>query len=174
LSKLVGSISGEGKPTHVEDIAAEKRDREYKLKKSFVQITRDEEEALIFAELATTADQNALATLIGLLRQLSDSTKKSLNADEAQETESVNNYNKMKASLNADNVKLVQMIADQDKNQKTYDANVKRLTTEIAQLTALISSKEKERAATKKEQDDKKKDNMKVIKPRELKKKKSF
>ncbi len=148
LNKLVGSISGENKPAHVEEIAAETRDREQKMKKSFVQLTKDETEAMLFVEMATSADQAALIKLIGLLNDISESTKASLNADEESEANSKKAYDNLKSSLNSDNVLLDQNIKDQQKNLKTYQEKIAALTASIADNKKLRESKKQEREET--------------------------
>jgi chromosome segregation ATPase len=156
LRKLVGSISGQGKPAHVEELAAEKRDREYaaKLKKSFVQITGDEEEAQLFVEMATTADQNALKKLIGLLTQLQDSTKQSLNDDEKHEARSLATYKKLKEILTEDNKKLDASINEQTRNLNRYKSEIARLSKKIADEKALRKSKKVEKKTTEKQRQD--------------------
>jgi len=199
LSKLTGSISGLGKPAHVEDIAQETRDAAYSaasnapaqtqaasqdapaqeapaqeaprqeeaqsapveapvdaaLATAFSQLTRDQSELMIFAQLATSADQEALAKLIKMLNDLSDATKNSLNSDEAHEAESVNSYNSLKTVLLADNEKLEKLTKEQNDNLIHYQDEVKRLGTKIDEQTTLQVSKEAERAATIKERTDK-------------------
>jgi len=152
LTKLTGSISGNAKPAHVDELQHETRDREFKkLTTSFVQITKDETEALIFAQMATSADQEALQKLIGLLRSLAESVKASQIKDSDHEEESKNSYNKLKGQLTSDNTNLEKMIKDQGENRKTYDDNVIKLGGEIEALEKLRNSKNEEKIATEKE-----------------------
>jgi hypothetical protein len=151
LSKLKGSVSGQDKPAHVEEIEQEKRDREYKLQKSFLQINRDETEALLFAQLATTADQAALQKLIDLLNQLSENTKKSMNDDAEQEEKSKKTYETLKVTINADIANLTKNIKEQTENKKKYEEEAAKLKKEIEEHKVLKKSKEDELAATTKE-----------------------
>ena len=153
LRKLIGSISGAGKPSHVTETAAETRDREY-LKKSFVQLTQDEEEAMLFVEMATTADQYALKKLIALLNELSDSSKKSLNDDEAHEARSLKTYTKLKNALNEDNKNLESAITAQKKNLARYKSEIARLAKKIAEEKKLLESKKIEKKTTEKQRQD--------------------
>jgi hypothetical protein len=156
LNKLVGSVSGKAKPVHVVEDAAEKRDREYAaLKHSFAQMTRDEAEAIAFAELATTADQAALHKLIDLLNTLETDTKKSLADDNAHEQASIKSFASLKALLIQDNARLSSTIAEQEKRLAHYRSEIQRLTVKIAEETQLVISKEAERVATIKERDQK-------------------
>lgn len=157
LSKLKGSVSGVAKPTHVEEIAAEKRDREYKesLKTAFVQVTRDEQEAMIFAELATSADQAALGKLIGLLNDLENSVKKSLNDDEANEQASKATYQNLHDALVADNEKLAKLIVEQTNRIKEYTEKVAKLEVTLQETQKLKDNKEHELKLTIKERQDK-------------------
>ena len=145
LEKLKGSVSGVNKPTHVDEIAAETRDR-LALGNAFVQLTRDQNEAMIFAQMATSADQDALVKLINLLKDLSESTKRSLNDDEAKETSSLANYQTLKGLLTEDNVKLGTAITDQNTNLTTYKERIAALITKIGDQKALKTSKETEKA----------------------------
>lgn len=145
LKKLIGSVSGVGKPTHVKAISQEVRDN---IKTAFTEMNMEQSELLIFAQLATTADQAALKRLIKLLKELSRSTKLSFNSDEAHETSSVNSYNTLKAILAADNVKLNAMIKSQEEHLVTYETEVKRLRALIREQKNLQASKEKEQKAT--------------------------
>jgi chromosome segregation ATPase len=154
LKKLTGSISGKGRPTHVNENAAEKRDREYALKKSFVELTKDEEEAQMFIEMATTADQRQLKKLISLLESLSLSTKKSLNDDEVHERKSLKTYNQLKDALTADNKKLDVAIAEQKRNLAHYKSEVARLSKKIADEKILLESKKIEKKTTIKQRQD--------------------
>lgn len=151
LSKLIGSVSGDAKPVHVEEIEAEKRDREYALQKSFAQLTKDETETMLFIQMATQADQAALAKLIELLNTLSNNTKQSLNQDEEHEANSKASYELLKSHLTEDNEKLDKAITEQDKNLKTYTAEIERLAKKIQEEEELQKSKETEKASAEKE-----------------------
>jgi hypothetical protein len=156
LSKLVGSVSGKAKPIHVHENAAEERDRKYAaLKHSFSQITQDEAEAVAFAELATSADQAALAKLIELLRHLETDTKKSLADDNAHESASLKSYSSLRALLIQDNSRLASAISEQEKRLAHYIAEIERLTVKIGNERRLVTSKLAEKAATIKERDQK-------------------
>jgi hypothetical protein len=155
LQKLKGSISGEGKPAHVEDIAAETRDQAYKLQNSFVQVTRDETEALIFAQMATSADQDALNKLLKLLDEIRESAKQSLNDDESFEQNSKKLYEQLKSNLNNDNTALDKNIEDQDKNLKEYEKRIDDLKVKISENEKLLENKKKEKEETIKIRTDK-------------------
>jgi len=156
LNKLVGSVSGVGKPEHVEQIEAEKRDAEYAAAKhAFVQLTQDETEAMIFAQLATSADQAALAKLIGMITQLQDATKKSLNDDKEHEETSQKAYEVLQNTLKSDNEKLAKTIAEQTANLKNYNEQIAKLTVKIEEEEKLQASKEAELASNIKERQDK-------------------
>jgi len=158
LTKLQGSISGTNKPAHVDPIDSETRDRDWKsrvdaatLAASFVQLSKNQKDAMIFAELASSADQDALSKLLGLLNNLSDSAKQSLNDDETHEQNSISTHDSLVSILNEDNAKLESNIKDQNSHQKEYSDKVTALTVEITSLTGIKTSKEEERDATIKE-----------------------
>jgi len=158
LTKLQGSISGTNKPAHVDPIDSETRDRDWKsrvdaatLAASFVQLSKNQKDAMIFAELASSADQDALSKLLGLLNNLSDSAKQSLNDDETHEQNSISTHDSLFSILNEDNAKLESNIKDQNSHQKEYSDKVTALTVEITSLTGIKTSKEEERDATIKE-----------------------
>jgi len=156
LQNLIGSISGKDKPAHVEDIAAETRDRAFAAaKKSFVQITKDETNALLLAQLATSADQDALNKLIALLGDIKLAAEKSLNHDEDFEKNSKTLYDKLNSDLNADNELLNKNIEDQNKNLKVYIDRINELNTNIANNQKLLEEKTAERAQTIKFRDEK-------------------
>lgn len=73
-----------------------KRDAAWKagVRKSFVEIVGNDDEATAFAELATEADQNALAKLIALLNRIQSNVRRSLSDDSAYEKESQATYKK--------------------------------------------------------------------------------
>lgn len=157
LSKLTGSVSGKGRPVHVEKIEAEKRDDAYAatLMDSFAQITKDEAEAVMFTQLATTADQAALKKLIGLLKQLSESVKKSLNDEVEHEAQSKKIYQSLKTTLTEDNKKLNALITTQTQHVKDYTEKVAKLNIELTNNKKLKASKEAELVATVKLRQDK-------------------
>jgi hypothetical protein len=160
LNQLKGSISGRGKPAHVGEIAEEKRDGAWEksqLKKSFLEITKDEGAADMFVQMATEADQKSLETLIGLLQKLLRSTEKSYNDDKAAEAKSLENYNLLKNALHQDNKKLDKMIADSEKNLALYNDQLKKIIKQIGDLKTLRASKQKEKEDTIREKDLKEK-----------------
>jgi hypothetical protein len=154
LTKLSGSISGKGRPTHVAEISQEKRDA---LHKSFIEITQDDQEALEFIEMATEADQKSLNKLIALLNKLKKSTEQSYNDDVAAEKKSKSTFLTLIVVLKKDIKKLESMIVTSEKNLKAYNAKVAKLTVEIAGKIALRNSKISERKATIKERETKEK-----------------
>jgi len=149
LRKLVGSISGQGRPASVEEIAQEKRDAAYaKLHKSFLQITKDEEEIAMFIQMATKADQEALQKLISLLLKLKESAIKSYNNDKDAEKKSKATFKELKALLNEDMKKLEAMITTSKKHLKEYKDKVAKLAKEINVKTQIRNNKIKEKTAT--------------------------
>merc|ERR1711976_596718 len=155
----VGSVSGDNRPGHVsEDLAAETRDREYAAKQaaSFIQVTNLDIDPAVFVQLATTADQEALAKLINMLQSLYRNTQQSLEDDQNHEDASREAFEQLKASLESDNEKLAQNIAQQDENRQAYEAEIARLIAKIAAEKDLLAQKEKTLAATIKERADKK------------------
>lgn len=183
LSKLEGSVSGVNRPDSITDLTdAEKRDAAWmaahpkskaqvnaqagnsahvnaqaQVQASFVQLTKDETEAMIFAQLATKADQEALQKLISLLNGLADKTKESLNEDQEKEDASKKTYQRLKAALTADNANLNKNIDEETKNKATYDDNVKKLGVKINGEQALVVSMTAEMKATIAERDAKEK-----------------
>ena len=153
LNKLIGSVSGKGKYDHIQENAAEQRDS---LKKSFLQVTRDEQEANLFVQMATQADQDALRKLIDLLINVRDSTRKSLNDDVQHEKESLETYTKLVESLEADNKNLADNIEVQTKNRDTYIKRVEDDKAKIASLTKLLQETLAELEQTEKEPASKK------------------
>ncbi len=143
LNKLVGSVSGQDRPEHVEQIEAEKRDAAFAAAaKSFVQISGEEIDSLVFAQLATSADQAALAKLVGMLNALKQTTADSLANDQEHETASLNAYEDLKATLAEDIKNLQKNIAEQEENLKKYKSEIARLITLIAQQKELKAKKE--------------------------------
>lgn len=166
LSALVGSVSGKARPVHVRSGSEELRDAAWanqrnqkkdankkKVGKAFLQVSKDEAEIQAFVELATEADQRALATLVGYIRKIRRSVVQSRENDRAHERNSLNAYNKLKALLNSDNQKLDKMITLEEKNLETYRSRVVELTNLIKKLEALLKSNEEQRAATIKEKE---------------------
>jgi len=151
LAKLKGSVAGAGQPTHVGVNAEEKRDAAQALKNSFVQISQDEAEVNAFIELATEADQNALANLVGAIRRIRASTQKSYNDDVAHEKRSAATFVRLQSLLTSDNKKLDSMIVQETRNHKAYVKRVAELTVQIAQTRKLRKAKQAERVATIKE-----------------------
>jgi chromosome segregation ATPase len=146
LSKLRGSVSGLDRPNHVKAIANEQRDAAWRagIKKSFVEIIGDDDEASAFVELATEADQAALEKLIALLNDIQRNTKKSLADDEAAEAASVNSFNKVKANLESDIHNLETLLTRQRANLEGYLKKINELTMTINIRTSLLHSRELE------------------------------
>jgi len=122
LSKLRGSVSGIGKPSHVRATDQEKRDANWKAsqKAKLIEIIGNEEEAEAFLELATEADQAALEKLIALLRNILNQAQKSLNDDERHERRSLATYKKLRADLESDINQLKTTLAKQNANLADY------------------------------------------------------
>jgi len=153
LRKLRGSISGIGKPSHIGAIASEKRDAAWKagIKKSFVEIVGNDEEAAAFAELATEADQNALSKLIALLKRINRNVKKSLADDEAYEKESRATYRRLRVTLKQDNAVLTTTLARQRANLERYIKRINELTVTIKIRVDLLKSRRQELKNTRQE-----------------------
>jgi hypothetical protein len=157
LTKLAGSISGQAKPDHVEEIEAETRDREAlknQVYTSFLQVTKNEREALAFAQIASKADHNALQKLINLLLDLADATKTSRNADEEHEAKSQAANTQLYATLNEDNKNLVKLLEDQKSNLEKYENEAAQKTQELLDLKAEKDRKEHELQETEQELKD--------------------
>jgi len=146
LSKLRGSVSGLDRPNHVRAIANEQRDAAWRagIKKSFVEIIGDDDEASAFVELATEADQAALEKLIALLNDIQRNTKKSLADDEAAEVASLNSFNKVKANLESDIHNLENLLTRQRANLEGYLKKINELTMTLNIRTSLLHSRELE------------------------------
>jgi hypothetical protein len=146
LKRLQGSISGVGKPSHVGSIAQERRDAAWKagIKRSFAEIVDSDEEATAFAELATEADQSALAKLIALLNQIQRNVKKSMADDEAYEKESRSTYKKLKTTLVKDNNVLQVTLVKQRANLARYIKKINELTVTIKIRVQLLRSRQQE------------------------------
>ena len=138
LNKLRGSIAA-NKPSHVKAIAEERRD----LKLAFTEIV-GEQDAIAFAELATDADQSALARLIALLNNILRNTRKSLTDDQAYEAESRSTYRRLKVTLQKDISVLTKTIAKQQANLATYTRKINELTVTINIRLALLKSRQAE------------------------------
>jgi len=147
LTLLVGSVSGVARPEHVRQNAEELRD----LKKSFLQLTKDEEAAQAFIEMATKADQAMVRDLIASLQKIKSSVQKSYNDDEEHEKKSKEASEALKTLLTNDNMQLDRMIEQETKNHKTYVNRVNDLIKKIAETRALRASKEAEKKATEEE-----------------------
>jgi len=153
LEKLRGSISGIGRPKHVKEIGQEKRDAKWKakMKRSFLEIIGDDEEAAAFAELATEADQNALQRLIALLNRIQTNVKKSLADDEAYEKESRAIYKRLKTILEKDNKTLATALTKQRANKAKYEKVITELSVTIKIRKALLVTRGRELGITKQE-----------------------
>jgi len=153
LNKLRGSISGIGKPAHVGAIGQEKRDAAWKasVKRSFTEIVGNDEEATAFTELATEADQSALAKLIALLVRVQRNVRRSLADDESYEKESRTTYHKLKVTLQKDNAVLTTALAKQTANLNSYIKKINELTVTIRIRAALLRTRRTELKNTRKE-----------------------
>lgn len=146
LSKLRGSVSGIGKPEHVKAISNETRDASWKanIKKSFIEIVGDEDEANAFVELATEADQAALEKLIALLNDIQRNAKKSMADDESAERQSIASFTKLKTSLESDIANLEALLKRQTANLEGYVKKINELTLTINIRNSLLSSRQAE------------------------------
>ncbi len=148
LRKIVGSVSGRGKPKHVRMNAEEKRDLRHRLKKSFVQITKDEAEIQAFVEVATEADQRALAKLMRALIHIRNGTRRSYNNDLMNERRSRKVFRRLRRILKKDNKRLKSLIRHQVKNLKFYIRKIRKLIAKIVTTRklrrALIAEKKEE------------------------------
>jgi len=153
LAKLRGSVSGIGRPKHVREISQEKRDAAWRarMKKSFLEIVGDDNEAAAFAELATEADQDALERLIALLNRIQVNVKKSLADDAKHEKESRAIYKKLKVTLEKDNAVLDQALTKQGANLERYIKKINELTVTIKIRKSLLKTRKTELANTRKE-----------------------
>jgi len=147
LSKLRGSVSGIGRPSHVSAIANENRDAAWKagVKKSFIEIIGDDDdETNAFIELATEADQAALEKLIALLNNILRNTKKSLSDDEKAEAQSVASFHKIKTSLVGDIASLDSLLKRQQANLDGYIKKINELTITIGIRVSILHSRQLE------------------------------
>jgi len=153
LTRLQGSISGIGRPSHVGAIAQETRDAAWKagVKRSFVEIVGNDDEASAFAQLATEADQSALAKLIALLNRIQRNVKKSLVDDSAYEKESRATYKKLKVTLQKDNAVLNASLIHQRANLGRYIKRINELTVTIKIRRDLLRSRQQELKNTRQE-----------------------
>ena len=153
LTRLQGSISGIGKPSHVSAVAQEKRDAAWKagVRKSFVEIVGNDDEATAFAELATEADQNALAKLIALLNRIQSNVRRSLSDDSAYEKESQVTYKRLKTTLLKDNAVLNASLTKQRANLGRYIKKINELTVTIKIRRDLLRSRQQELRNTRQE-----------------------
>jgi hypothetical protein len=145
LSKLRGSVSGIGKPSHVHAIANEQRDLAWKKKMhhSFVQIV-GQEEAEAFVAMATEADQAALERLIALLNRILKNTKKSLRDDENAERQSKASFERTTANLKADIKSLNHLLTRQKAHLNHYLKRIRELKVTIGIKENLLKTKKKE------------------------------
>ena len=152
LAKLLGSISGEGKPEDVREISQEKRDRLYK---SLLQISKDEAESLEYLQLVTStkADQFSLNQLIEFLKKLRDSAQKSFNNDKKDDDASLKAFESLSSTLNNDNLKLGKMIEISEKNLKVYSNKIDEIKLEIIRKERIKANKEIELKNTIKERE---------------------
>jgi hypothetical protein len=150
LKHLAGSVSGQGRPVDVAELSQEKRDGLYK---SFLQITKNDEQAAAFLEVATQADQQALNKLISLLKKLKSSVEKSYNDDITAEAKSKRINEDLQATIKADIQKLTKMIVVSEKHLILYNKKIVQLTLEIESKTKIRNSKISERIATIKERE---------------------
>jgi len=150
LKKLIGSISGKNKPTTVEEISQEKRDKLYA---TFLEITKEDKEAAEFIEMATSADQDSLKTLMFLLNKLKLSAERSFNADKGAEKKSKKSYIHLLSFLKQDDKLLNKMITTAKRNLKKYKIKIVTLNFKIASKTNLKKSKLSGRKSKLKERD---------------------
>jgi hypothetical protein len=163
LKALVGSVSGHGRPVHVRGGAEEARDAAWaaqrnakkqkkakSVKKAFIQISESEAEIQAFVELATEADQRALAKLVHYIRKVRNSVRASANHDADHERKSLSTYNSLKSLLEKDNVKLDDMIVRETRNYNHYVKTIAELIKKIAQLRFLKRSYEATKLAKEK------------------------
>jgi len=148
LTRLQGSISGIAKPSHVGAISQETRDS---VRKSFVEIVGNDEEAAAFAELATEADQSALSKLIALLNRIQRNVKKSLFDDSEYEKESRTTYKKLKTTIQKDNSVLNASLTKQRANLGRYIKKINELTVTIKIRRDLLKSRQQELKNTRQE-----------------------
>jgi hypothetical protein len=156
LKKLIGKVNGV-RPDHIGANEFEKRDDDYKktLKAQFLQISKNEEEANILVELATNADQAALAKLLQLLEKLLDSTNKSQKDDAGHEAKSIEDYTNLTTLLKNDINSLDNSIKTQEEHKQQYENELKSLITEIKNQEGLLKTEEESLVLKEKEFHDK-------------------
>ena len=145
LRKLIGSISGKFRPSHVKENKEEQRDR---LAKAFLQLEPIDEDLKAFVEVATEVDQNALKNLIKKLREIRATTQASYNDDVAHEKNSEKMHKQLKELLTNDNKQLNSMIAQETRNHAAYVKKVAELKTKIFQTRKLRKAKQVELKTT--------------------------
>jgi len=138
------------KPTTVEEISQEKRDKLYA---TFLEITKEDKEAAEFIEMATSADQDSLKTLMFLLNKLKLSAERSFNADKGAEKKSKKSYIHLLSFLKQDDKLLNKMITTAKRNLKKYKIKIVTLNFKIASKTNLKKSKLSGRKSKLKERD---------------------
>jgi chromosome segregation ATPase len=149
LNKLRGSISGLGKPGHVDAISAENRDSAWKKAHPALLEVFSESDISSFAQVATEADQDQLSKLIDMLVALKRSTQKSLADDDENEQDSVKHFKKALTRLQSDITLLNITLKRQRENLAKYKRQKVSLETEIRSKTALKVKNENFLAQTK-------------------------
>lgn len=149
LSKLRGSISGNGRPAHVDELSQEKRDQAWKKSHPALLEVFSESDLTSFAQVATEADQDALSKLIDMLAALKRSTQKSLADDDSNEEDSVKHFKLALTRLQSDITLLNATLKRQRENLAKYLRLKVSLQTEIRDKSALKAKNEKFLAQTK-------------------------
>ena len=149
LRKLIGSISGKNRPSHIKRNAEENRD----LKKALIQLSADEEQIQSFLETATEADQGKLQKLIDAFVKIKRSTQKSYSDDVSHDNRSKRTHKSLESTLKSDNRKLNRMIIDETRNYKSYVRRVNEITKNLGQLRKLRKAKKAEKKAAENEKD---------------------
>jgi hypothetical protein len=149
LTKLRGSVSGTGKPSHVKAISAEDRDAAFKKSHPALLQVFSEEDIASFVQVATEADQDALGKLIDLLIALKRSTQKSLADDDENEQDSIKHFNSALTRLQSDISLLNATLKRQQNNLVKYQRKKNSLTVEITEKTSLKKKNEIFLAQTK-------------------------
>jgi len=137
LNKLRGSISGTGRPGHVEAISAETRDAAWKKSHPALLEIFTEGDISSFAQMATEADQDQLSKLVDMLVALKRSTQKSLADDDVNEQDSVKHFNQALTRLQSDISLLNVTLKRQRDNLAKYLRRKTGLETEIRDKTNL-------------------------------------
>ena len=138
LRKLRGSVSGVGRPSHVEAGRNEMRDTNWKKEHggALLQIF-SEDDINNFVQVATEADQDALSKLLTLLETLKRSVQKSLIDDENDEKKSLILFKQLEKQLESDLEHLSSSLIKQKRNLKAYESLRNELTVEINEKTNL-------------------------------------